>query len=64
MDGAIDDSVMLDLVAVFGSEWEAERQRIGRGIAPKGAKTEAGLKAVFDRLVEHGLMVVPIEPTA
>lgn len=36
-----------DEVAVFGAAWEAERKRIGRGIAPAGTKTRAGLRAAF-----------------
>lgn len=34
-------------VRLFTEAWEAKRKEIGRGIAPKGTKTRAGLAAVF-----------------
>lgn len=36
-----------EMVETFSEAWEAERIRIGRGIAPAGTKTRAGLRAVF-----------------
>lgn len=35
-------------VRLFTEAWEAKRKEIGRGIAPKGTKTRAGLRAVFE----------------
>jgi len=60
----MDDEMMDDLADTFGRAWEQERERIGRGIAPKGSKTKAGLSAVFDRLTQAGYSIVPTEPTA
>ena len=30
--------------------WEAERKRIGRGIAPKGTKSRAGMRAALEAI--------------
>ena len=34
-------------VDAFTAAWEAERKAIGRGVAPRGQKTRAGLRAAF-----------------
>lgn len=31
----------------FVEAWEAARKKIGRGIAPKGTKSRAGIRAAF-----------------
>jgi hypothetical protein len=38
------------LIEVFTEAWEAKRREIGRGIAPKGTKTGAGIDAVLAAL--------------
>lgn len=42
------DPVLLEqMVGAFTEAWEAKRKEIGRGIAPKGTKTAAGLIAAL-----------------
>lgn len=41
-------------VDAFKEAWEAERKKIGRGIAEPGTKTRAGLVAALDVLYELG----------
>jgi len=36
-----------EAVAAFSEAWEAKRKEIGRGIAPEGTKTRAGLEAAL-----------------
>lgn len=50
----MDDARLSKLAEVYGQAWEAERKSIGRGIAPKGQKTKAGLRAVFAEINENG----------
>jgi len=43
---AVDEPTQAEVDA-FTDAWEAERKAIGRGIAEKGQKTRAGLRAAF-----------------
>jgi hypothetical protein len=42
-----------ELIEAFTAAWGAKQQEIGRGVAPKGTKTRAGLEAVFAKLAEQ-----------
>jgi hypothetical protein len=44
------DAIPDKAVIAFTEAWEAERQRIGRGVAPAGTKTRAGLAAALPYL--------------
>jgi hypothetical protein len=39
--------VTQEMIDAFTEAWEAKREEIGRGIAPAGTKTRAGLEAVL-----------------
>lgn len=46
------DNIPQEAVDAFEEAWAAKRKEIGRGIAPKGIKTRAGLSAALKALYE------------
>lgn len=60
-----DDTIPEAAVTAFTEAWEAEREKIGRGIAPKGTKTRAGLLAALPYLLGEvgGDNTETVEPT-
>jgi len=46
------DTIPQEAIDAYTEAWEAERKKIGRGIAPPGTKTRAGISAALQVLYE------------